>query len=29
MTIICTCASFKYSKQYKDCTGRCYFRNTT
>jgi len=28
MTIVCTCASFKYSQQYKDCTGRCYFRNT-
>jgi len=29
MTIICTCASIKYSQQYKDCASRCNFRNTT
>jgi len=29
MTIICTCASFKYSQQDKECTGGCYFRNIT
>ena len=29
MTIICTCAIFKYSQRYEDCTGRCYLRNAT